>query len=150
MAIVHAIYVSRAEQHSRKSLTMVPVTVTAEAELCWCMVSATIPNMKNFIKSFSTGFGHDFGLTTATAARNVSSQWESRGAQIPLSNIRKSMPGGTVPSHSGIAAGTGDGPYVVRVSGNRLDADEHSVGSGKSSEMIIRKDVTTSVEHWRR
>lgn len=116
------------------------------------MASATIPNMKNFMKSFSTGFGHEFGLTTAMAARNISSPWESRNRQdqIPLSNMSKGIAGQTVPSRSGIAVNAGDGPYVVRVSGNRVEVDEHSVGSGRSSEMIIRKNVTTTVEHWRR
>lgn len=124
----------------------------AEAELCWSMVSATIPNMKTFMKSFSTGFGHDFGLTTATASENTSSPWESRsrGGQIPLSDLRKSMPGRRAPVHDDTVVEANDGPYVVHVSGNRLEADEHSVGSGKSSDMIIRKNVTTTVEHWGR
>ena len=128
---------------------MVPAIIAAEAELCWSLVSATIPNLRNFMKSFATGFGHEFGLgiagwpdrarVTPQAARG-----KNVGSSVPLGRISRRIwhperPGDFVsdPQSSG---------YMTEVSrGDVLETQSRM--SGGSHELIIRKEVTLSVDN---
>ena len=147
-AIVHAVYVAKYEHSQHPSIAMVPAVVAAEAELCWSLVSAAIPNLKNFMKSFATGFGHEFGLgVTAWADRaRVPPRTKDKkvGSSIPLKHISRKIwhaerPGDFVsdPQTSG---------YATEVSTAR-NGDTQSHRSGASGEFMIRKQVTMSVGH---
>lgn len=126
-----------------------PAIVAVEAELCWSLVSATLPLLKNFIKSFATGFGHDVGLGVLQLdwpdrARVVPQPRPKRnGSSIPLGRISRKIwhaekPGDFVsdPQSTG---------YATEVcSGHGQDVLPRI--SGGSQELIIRKDVTLSVD----
>ena len=147
-AIVHAVYVANYERSQHPSIALVPAFVAAEAELCWSLTSATIPTLKNFMKSFATGFGHEFGLGMAAWPDRAQVPAGTKGkkitASIPLVGISRKFwhaerPGDFVsdPQSSG---------YETEVSGaHGLDMQPRT--SGGSQEMIIRKDITMSVDH---
>jgi len=59
LAIAHAFYASRLPRDPHPSLAFVPKAFFAEGELCWSLISATIPDLKAFMKSFNTGFSQD-------------------------------------------------------------------------------------------
>ncbi|KAK4954574.1 hypothetical protein LTR10_008007 [Elasticomyces elasticus] len=155
-AVVHAIYVNRFASSQHPSMTLVPVIIAAECELSWSILSATIPNLKNFMRSFNTGFGHEFGLTTMNAGSGYGKSSRDphpnshTGRGIQLSRIsRRDKHGGASGrddfqvmnedlNPEGVAYGVDVGTGHAR--------DNASVGSGKSQEMIIRKDVVMTVE----
>jgi hypothetical protein len=127
---------------------MVPAVIAAEAELCWSLVSAAIPNLKNFMKSFATGFGHEFGLGVAgwpdRAGDAPRTKGRKIGSSIPLGHISKKIwhaerPGNFVsdPRTSG---------YATEVS-TAHNADTQSHRSGGSEEFMIRKQITMTVGH---
>ena len=148
VAIIHVVYVYHFEKSSHPSLAMVPTIVIAQTELCWSLVSATIPNLKNFMKSFSTGFGHEFGLGTITSGYMMSggSQNANRGNNIQLSNMSKQRSNTDSPRKFASKLDRSGNAYDIEVSRGRQH-DAQSVGSGKSQEMIIRKDVTITQDH---
>lgn len=150
LAIAHAVFVARYASASHPSLAMVPTIVFAEAELCWSLVSATIPNLKNFMKSFSTGFGHEFGLTSFNeSAYQSGSHNRDRGIRLkPLSKTDSNARSG---SSTGFVnkLNPGAGDYEIDISrGNGPESS--SIASGKSQELIIRKDFTMTVDHKKR
>ncbi|KAK3699759.1 hypothetical protein LTR37_016268 [Vermiconidia calcicola] len=152
LAVMHAVYVSDYEEHSPPSLAMVRAIVVAEVEICWSLVSAAIPNLKNFLKSFGTGFGHQFGIGVTSLSGYINSQSHSgafHGNGIPLSNVSRKQSRTDQPVYYPDAFGGNDTSYHTQVS-TTLPEDTHSVVSGTSSEMIIRKNVVTTVEHSRR
>ena len=66
MAALHLHYVSRYAHSSIPGRALVPVLVLQQVELCWSLISATIPNLKAFVKHFSSGFGLNIDLDANT------------------------------------------------------------------------------------
>jgi len=98
------------------------------------------------MRNFNTGFGHDFGLTTMGASHGYAYGSRARiGSErgIPLSQLsrRRNETDSPTAFVSGLAPGGRS--YETEVSrGTRNSGD-----TGKSQELIIRKDVTTTVQH---
>jgi hypothetical protein len=67
------------------------VVIFAEAQLCWSLISATIPNLKNFIKSFNTGFGHESGFSTLGGSGYRSGYPSGSNSNQNSSNTREAM-----------------------------------------------------------
>ena len=128
---MHAIYTSRISTAPRAGLAFAPAIALAEAELCWSLVSATIPNLKNFMKSFNTGFGNnDFGFTSDPT---WSTSRKRAGDAIPLrsfqSNNQELRPVQFM--------------YTTEVVRGR---DDMSIESGNSQELIIRRTVEHEIK----
>lgn len=147
MAIVHVVYVAKYEEAAHPSIAMVPALIIAQAELCWSLVSATIPNLKNFMKSFATGFGH-VGLGAAIwPSRAPTTHREPKGRRvgstIPLGRISRKIWHTDKPSDFGTnPQSTGYSTEIY----TRDDIESETRRSGGSQELIIRKDVTMTVD----
>lgn len=130
LAIAHAVYRARTPTHPRPGLAFVPTLALAEAELCWSLTSATIPNLKSFMKSFNTGFGHnDLGFTSNPT---MSTSRKRTVDEIPLQPLQKNEDDLRPDRYAYDAA-------VVR------GRDDRSIESGNSQEMIIRKTIEHDV-----
>nr|OQO17916.1 hypothetical protein B0A51_12471 [Rachicladosporium sp. CCFEE 5018] len=146
LAVTHAVYASRLPRSAHPSLASIPRIALAEAELCWSIVSATIPNLKSFMSSFNTGFGHnDFAFTVTGSNYDMNgSRSKSGNHNIPLSNMSRNRSNGrATPGFMESLRPEGHG-YEVEVRGQQQDSA--SVGSGQSEEMIIRKQVIMTVD----
>lgn len=110
------------------------------------------------MKSFNTGFGLDIGITTLSnhggyGSRNVGNSYQLSN----LSHRKSNRPGQRVDSDA-TALATGNqlnpeaGEYSIEIGhdGNAGRAERESINSGKSQEMIIRKDITTQVDYKKR
>jgi hypothetical protein len=130
LAIAHAVYSARTSTTLRPGLAFVPALALAEAELCWSLISATIPNLKSFMQSFNTGFGHnDFGFTSNPT---MSTSRRHPGDDIPLRSL---------PSHKDEFR-----PDCVAYDAEVVRGrDDRSIESGNSQELIIRKTVEHEV-----
>lgn len=158
LAILHAVYINRQEHSRHPSLAVVPSIIIAEAELCWSLLSATIPNLKSFMKSFNTGFGHDFGLDTMTGSglyasgpcsRHTGGGGSGRNDDIQLQGLRKSGTAATSTRDFIQGMHPQGKAYEAEIMGNQPQ-ETSSVSSGKSQEMIIRKDVQVTVDRGHR
>ncbi|KAM0721383.1 hypothetical protein Q7P37_002307 [Cladosporium fusiforme] len=148
LSIAHAIYVRRAHTSDSPGVAFVPALVLAESELCWSLISATIPNLKAFMNIFNTGFGLNDLISSArgTVANSSGSRpggMSSHSAiQMQPVKARHSMP-----HKFSLALRPDHGDSAVVVSRGHTPDDSHSIGSDGSQEMIIHKTVDHQVTY---
>ena len=150
LAAVHLHYVGNYVHATDTSLAIVAAVVWRQLELCWSLLSASIPNFKSFMKSFNSGFGLDMDLATSAKGsrdRNTSYELHSMGANGSKANASKNR---DVTSFTdNLRPGVGHHSATiqhVRANGRRL-GKASSIESGGSREMIIRKDVAWNVDY---
>ncbi|KAF2772120.1 hypothetical protein EJ03DRAFT_267180 [Teratosphaeria nubilosa] len=152
LAIAHAVYVDRFQATDRPGMALTPVIIFAEAELCWSLISATIPNLKNFMKSFNTGFGHDFAFSTMEGSgQRRGSQYvcgsESDVRISKISNRRKSKGVRKADEFGGLSQRN---DYEIAVSAGGMNEQMRPagavVGSSRAREIMVRKDVEMRIE----
>lgn len=146
LAIVHAVFMNRVPSSVTPEVASVPVIVLAECELCWSLVSATIPNLKAFMKAFNTGFGMENLKNDISTAIDASGSRTRRGGENNFEMQRLDTVRETSQIRDGIH-GPGSDSYKVEVLSGQLFDDQGSVGSGHSQEMIIHKTVNHEVTY---
>lgn len=136
----------RAFFSERPGVSFVPALVLAESELCWSLISATIPNLKAFMNIFNTGFGLNDIISSARGTVVNSSGSRLDGMEgnnaIHMRRIRSKHIHG---SSFANALRPDRGDFAVEVSRDHGSNDANSVGSDGSQEMIIHK--TVHLEH---
>lgn len=115
-------------------------------ELCWSLIAATIPNLKAFVKSFSSGFGLTIDLDANT-------RYGSRGygaAGYELGSVRKTTATQERSNGSRNATVTDVEDQGAVMRHKKENSNARNEGSGNSigsEDHIIRKDVQWSVEY---
>ena len=149
-AVLHLHFVGDYVHAVDTSLAMVPALAWQQIELCWSLISASIPNLKSFMKSFSTGLGMEGDLTT----RGNDLHYNKSGSQHghPLQSLRnRSVAKGGPTTQSATDNFRPDfGEYsatVERGNANKEPRDASSFTSGGSQDMIIQKDVKYNVQY---
>ena len=149
LSILHYIYIHRYVNDNPNGLGIVPVLNFMQVEICWSLISATIPNLKAFVQSFNSGFGLGLDLQTAYPGTAGS----GRQAQYEMSNWSKSNHRSHIKSDAEsereiidrTVSDPRDSTNVRRnVSTNDGDGSIVSLGS---QEQIIRKDVQWQVSY---
>jgi hypothetical protein len=148
LSIMHAVYMGRISSAEHAELACVPTLALAECEHCWSLISATIPNLRAFMKTFNTGFGlNDLKMDIwATGADASGSRSRRDGdADIHLQRLQSRRE----PDDSFRPEGHA---YKVEVMRGQSPDERGSLGSGHSQEMIIHKTVNQEVtyEHKKR
>ncbi|KIX01115.1 uncharacterized protein Z518_10181 [Rhinocladiella mackenziei CBS 650.93] len=151
VSIVHLKFVSDYTNSSNPGIALVPVLVLQQVQLCWSLISATIPNLKSFVKSFSSGFG--IRLDPSTTQLYGSGRYgRSNGGGYELGSVQGK---GTSKSRSANRSyndieGQATLPQQMR-HGNTVTTatarDQESIESGGSQDHIIRKDVQWKVHY---
>lgn len=72
IAAVHLHYVSKYSRAANISQAMIPALILQQCELLWSIISATIPTLKKFMRTFSSGFGLDIDLDCSYGPRSGS------------------------------------------------------------------------------
>lgn len=110
LAIVRVHLLSASAASTEPLFAATDVVSLNQIILCWSIISANIPNLKQFLKSFFTGLGYPLTLDEATSAgRNGT----SRGNSYALHSMRRtdSRSGGASATTTRITAeGRGGGP----------------------------------------
>ncbi|KAH7077530.1 hypothetical protein BKA63DRAFT_601625 [Paraphoma chrysanthemicola] len=169
-AALHLHYVSAYATSTDVSKAIIPALVCQQYELFWSLLSATIPTLKSFMRSFNSGFGMEIdldmpyygygskaredGTYPLAVMRNATSrngnivakdggrsQQSGNGISISQSTSGRSMKRGDFVEMRDIGADTS-----VHMSGAPGDRDS-SIASGNSQEMIIRRGVEYSVTY---
>jgi hypothetical protein len=121
--------------------------VIQQVQLCWSLIAATIPNLKSFVKSFSSSFGIqlDPSLTQAYGSGRL-----GRGTGYELGSMgpktSKSRSGNA--SYNDIERPTALPQQMQDSSKNHINArDQESITSAGSQDHIIRKDVQWKIHY---
>jgi hypothetical protein len=163
-------FVSQYTTAENTGLSQTPILTLAQVYICWSIISATIPNLKAFVRSFGSGFGIGIDMETYTQA--YGSKNSARQKSYEMSNIIDAEKTSTSPTDSrGKATDSGtdhDADEVVtpirtvslstvkfhypqppRSShGEATDLqDKGSIESIRSDKQIIRKDVAWTVNY---
>lgn len=70
IAVVHLHYVLEYSRANSNPRAIIPALVLQQCELLWSLISATIPTLKKFMQTFSSGFGMEIDLDTAYGHRS--------------------------------------------------------------------------------
>lgn len=70
IAAVHLHYVSRYNNGTNTSQAIIPALVSQQCELLWSLLSATIPTLKAFMRTFNSGFGMEIDLDSPYGHRS--------------------------------------------------------------------------------
>ncbi|OCK81367.1 hypothetical protein K432DRAFT_450183 [Lepidopterella palustris CBS 459.81] len=148
-ALLFLYYTLRIPLSQNPGVSASPALIHQQAELGYSLISATIPCLKSFLKSFDTGLGLAVGYTQNAYGSG------GYGGSYKMESLSKSV--GSVGGDGGLR---GEGRLrpekiknTTRVYSGRIEgggmAREGSVasGSGGSQEMIIRRDVQWDVRH---
>lgn len=126
-------------------LALVTPLVLQQVQLCWSIISATVPNLKSFVKSFSSGFGIQldpestrsygsgrYGRSNGYELGSVDGNGtsKSRSAQLSYNEIETKP---AVPHQRDTVTPT--------------TRDQESIDSSGSQDHIIRKDVRWDVHY---
>ena len=146
LAILRIYLVDKYVHSAKPGLDIVPVLVCQQVELCWSLISATIPALKSFVKSFNSGFGLtlDPDATTRYGSRGYAA-----GGGFELRSVGK---GKSILSSKGSRNTTSkDGEDRITDMLHRKDKkngrDVGSIKSMGSQDHIIRKDVQWEVRY---
>ena len=147
LSILHLHYVANYANSSNPGITIVSVIVLQQVELCWSLISATIPNLKSFVKSFSSGFGLRLDPSQTQAYGS------GRGARTANTyEMNSGLGNGTAKSRSAgrsyiVAEETPPFPAKGSLASKLNDGREPSIDSGGSQDHIIRKDVQWDIHY---
>jgi hypothetical protein len=128
------------------SLDIVPVLVCQQVELCWSLISATIPALGSFVKSFNSGFGLtiDPDATTRYGSRRYAA---GGGFELSSMGKGKSMLSSKGSRNATAKDGEDRSADVLHRKEKRGGRDTSSVKSMGSQDHIIRKDVQWEVHY---
>lgn len=131
---LHLSYMAHARASDEPLLAVVSPLVVEQAMLTWSLVSATIPNMKRFMRSFDMDFG--IGVPRSDSSTDHP---EPRNS-YPLQDIKKRDP-------SYLALRPDNVQYEASAEAQDVGVIDggSSLSKSGSQEMIIRKDVQWEV-----
>ncbi|KIW61144.1 hypothetical protein PV05_01302 [Exophiala xenobiotica] len=143
LSILHLKFISEYTTSNNPGIDLVPALVLQQVQLCWSLMSATIPNLKSFVKSFSSGFG--IQLDPASTQAYSSSGRYNRSHGYELGSVGKdSKSRSTNRSYHDIEE---QGPLPQQVRSGGKTRDQESIDSVGSQDHIIRKDVQWNVRY---
>jgi hypothetical protein len=169
LAVLRLHYVGAATTAENPGTALTPILVLQQVYLCWSIISATLPNLKAFVRSFGSGFGIGIDMETYTNAygsKQRSYEMNKMSGTHNNGSSNRSMDHGTQTAHE-----VEDKEYVrpVRtvssqqgglVHGHQLPGSSHgepqqhdkqgdldSIESTSSDAQIIRKHIDWTVRY---
>lgn len=136
LGVFHAVQITRWQHSGDPEISIDKVLIWESAIMVASAIFATLPIIKNFVKSFDTGFGLQAGLVMSSYGR---SNGDTNFEMSPMSNGSKSRPArGTQnirldPRQDQYTIDIGNGSAPLERSG--------SLHSGHSRQIMIRKDI---------
>ncbi|KAF2502798.1 hypothetical protein BU16DRAFT_19157 [Lophium mytilinum] len=153
-SVLHIIALSHALRASNPGVALANVALYQQAQLGYSLISATIPTLKSFVKSFDTGLGLQVGYSSNPSSGNPSGQGSSgaggSGRRRPaesynMSNLSKGSAGGSVDG------GEGRVKYSLRRIGKRVSRVNEATANGPDAAQVdLRPEKlknTTNIYH---
>jgi hypothetical protein len=148
LSILHLKFVSDYTQSHNPGIALVPVLVLQQVQLCWSLISATIPNLKSFVKSFSSGFGIQLDPSATQAyGSGRSGRTKSNGYELGSVNGKGGSKSRSADqSHNDVEGHTPLTAALPQPEDNK-SRDQDSIDSTGSQDHIIRKDVRWNIRY---
>jgi hypothetical protein len=140
-------YVDQWRHATNAGLAQEPILVIQQVYLCWSIISATIPNLKAFVRSFGSGFGIGIDMERYTQAYGSKGSYGKQYEMGSMKNTNNS--GGSRNNHSYNDIEHQDDVVAARRHLNQAPHHQESgsIESSGSQERIIRKDVQWRVDY---
>jgi hypothetical protein len=139
-SVLHFVRIKRYPATDEPLYCVTDAVIQQQCMLLWSLVSATIPNMKAFLQSFSLDFGMGMGLDTS----QKSSSYPLKNLTIGSARTRhwRKTESSTHNNGEGISSALRPDPYQHKsVVVHHATGDESSIASHGSQDLIIRKVV---------
>ncbi len=145
-------YIDKYRDSSNPGLAQEPILVIQQVYLCWSIISATIPNLKSFVRSFGSGFGIGLDMERYTQAYGSKGSY---GRQYELGSVRNTKSGAsrnTTRQDNRSYNDIENQEVVMDARSNGAPVTPHaqedgSIESAGSQERIIRKDVQWRIHY---
>jgi hypothetical protein len=150
LSLLRLHYVEEFVHASNPGLALGPILIVQQVYICWSIISATIPTLKSFVRSFGSGFGIGVDMERYT---NAYGSKNSARNGYELGSVR----GNTVTSRTTASKhdnrSYSDMEHQVVLPQSRTDGkniprtDDGSIRSEDSQQYIIRKDVQWNISY---
>jgi hypothetical protein len=138
---MHYVHLKKYPATDEPLYSVTDAIIQKQCMILWSLISATIPNMKAFIQSFSMDFGMGMGLSTL----QKSSSYPMKNLTIGSAQTRdgqKTNNSRHDGEDGGISSSLRPDPYQHKsVIVHHTPGDGSSIGSHGSQDLIIRKVV---------
>lgn len=141
LSVCHLIYVDKYPTSAQPQFAIASSLLFQQVMIVWSLISATVPNMKNFLKSFSIGMGFPLPPDLSWYESNQSYQLRSLESRQPRGASSTAAAGaGTItsagaydPSDSGLRSR----PYNWRLSQGLDETTAKGRSSNNSREELL-------------
>ncbi|KAM0518879.1 hypothetical protein ACHAPE_003869 [Trichoderma viride] len=142
LSVCHLIYVDKYPTSAQPQFAVASSLLFQQVMIVWSLISATVPNMKNFLKSFSIGMGFPLPPDLSWYESNQSYQLQSLESRQPRGASSTAAAAGTVPVASAGAHDPGDSglrnrPYNWRLGQGLNEATAKGRSSNNSREELL-------------
>lgn len=155
-AVLHLAYFNQYPSSEQPQFAVTNAVLFQQTMNSWALISATIPNLKAFMKSFSIGMGFAQGFEDSTNdSHNYPLQLLSERSTTRSNRRHVGMSSQNSDTHSPsdeqpvLRPDTANhfSAIIHRESNVKHDDDAHSTGKSSSQELIITRKVQWGVEY---
>lgn len=138
-------YLSQWTHSSNPGLALSPILIIQQVYICWAILSATIPNLKAFVRSFGTG-GFGIGVDMETYANSKYSAGRNGGYELRSGRSRQTTASKYDNRSYNEVKDQGRIPLSQRA-GMTSNIEAGSIASDGSQRHIIKKDVQWDIHY---
>ncbi|KIW14959.1 hypothetical protein PV08_07746 [Exophiala spinifera] len=144
LSVLHLKFISEYTTSRNPGVAFVTALVLQQVQLCWSLISATIPNLKSFVKSFSSGFGIQLDPSISQAYGSGGRSRRHSGYELGSFGKGNSK-NRSADRSANDTEEPGTSPQDMR--NDSKAGDQESVDSTGSQDHIIRKDVQWTIRY---
>jgi hypothetical protein len=121
-------------------LSAVPTLILQQTVLATSLISATVPNLKAFLQSFSVNWG-DAGFGSGSATKTYGN------GTFEMNNLNSRVASASRSAANNLYSSRNPPDFEAKITtSRRLPGERDSLGSGGSQDLIIRKETAWTVE----
>lgn len=148
LSVLRLHYVNEYTTSSNAGIAQEPILVIQQAYLCWTIISATIPNLKAFVRSFGSGFGIGVDMERYTQAYGSKGSYGKQYELGSMKNSNHSSGGRDLRSYNDVE----NQERVIAMRPGAAQSPAHhqeseSIDSVGSQDRIIRKDIQWKIHY---
>lgn len=158
-AVVHIYFINNFTVRPNTGVRLAAPIIYQQIELCYSLISCTVPNMKSFLMNFDTAIGMTVGgitsraYPTGGAASGTGNSFQLRsmlrsrpGKEASTPAVEKTSTATLRPDPVNYKASIGPGAPATEERSS-LSRDDKSDRTTNSEDMIIRRDVQWNVRY---
>ncbi|KAK6447152.1 hypothetical protein ACSS6W_000114 [Trichoderma asperelloides] len=140
LSVTHLVYFDKYPTSAQPQFAIASSLLFQQVMIVWSLISATVPNMKNFLKSFSIGMGFPLPPDLSWLESSQSYQLQSLENRQPRGTSSTATAGGTLTSvgmHDPCDSGLRSRPYNWRLGQGSNETAVRAHGGNNSREELL-------------